>query len=62
MKKLVVAAMLLVGAMGPCFAQAQTEGLTRDTSPPPVKKLYEDDLRLPDDVLKLFLPYDAYLR
>jgi len=62
MKKFVIAAMLLVGAAGPCFAQAQTEGLTKDTSPPPVKKLYEDDLRLPDDAAKLFLPDDAYLR
>ena len=54
--------MLLAGAPGPCFAQAQTGGLTRDTSPPPANKLYENDLRLPDDAAKLFLPDDAYLR
>jgi len=46
----------------PCFGQAQTEGLTKDTSPPPLNKLYENDLRLPDDAAKLFLPDDAYLR
>ena len=52
MKKLVVAVMFLVGAIGPCFAQVQTEGLTQDKSPPPAKKLYEDDLLLPDDAGK----------
>jgi Peptidase family M28 len=46
----------------PCFAQAQTEGLTKDKSPPPIAKLYENDLRLPDDADKLFLPDEAYLR
>src|SRR6202034_1978376 len=58
--KLVVAAVLLVGAMGPCCAQAESEGLTKDTSPPPVKNLYEDDLRLRDDAGKFFLPDDAF--
>jgi Peptidase family M28 len=62
MKRLVIVAMLLFGAATPCLAQVQSEGLTRDKSAPPVKKLYEDDLRLPDDADKLFLPDDAYLR
>ena len=53
---------VVAGFAEPCFAQAQTEGLTRDTSPPPLDKLYENDLRLPDDTAKLFLPDEAYLR
>jgi hypothetical protein len=61
MKSLLVAAVIVLSAT-PCFSQTQTEGLTGDKSPPPVKKLYEDDLRLPDDTAKLFLPDDAYLR
>jgi Peptidase family M28/PA domain len=66
MKTFSVAAVLLafgvaVGLATPCFAQAQTEGLTKDTSPPPPNKIYENDLRLPDDGAKLFLPDEAYL-
>ena len=30
--------------------------------PPPASKLYEDNLGLPDDANKLFLPDEAYLR
>ena len=61
-RKYVVAAVLWCGAAMPCFGQAQSQGLTEDKSPPPVNKLYEDNLRLPDDSAKLFLPDDAYLR
>ena len=60
------AAMLVFGLAAACFVQtpstAQTEGLTRDTSPPPPNKIYENDLRLPDDAGKLILPDEAYLR
>ena len=63
MKRLsVVAVALTLGLASACFGQAQSEGLTRDKSPPPANKLYEDNLRLPDDASKLFLPDDAYLR
>jgi hypothetical protein len=66
MKKFSIsAAMLALSLAAPCFAQAQsvqTEGLTKDTSPPPPNKIYENDLRLPDDAGKLILPDDAYLR
>ena len=58
----VVATALSIGLATPCFGQTQSEGLTRDTSPPPANKLYEDNLRLPDDAGKLFLPDEAYLR
>jgi hypothetical protein len=61
-KKFSGAAMILtLGLCAPCLAQDQSEGLTRDKSPPPADKLYEDNLRLPDDADKLFLPDDAYL-
>ena len=50
MKKFSVAAMILtLGLCAPCLAQEQSEGLTRDKSPPPANKLYEDNLRLQDD-------------
>ena len=63
MKKLSIFAMTLVLGFGTaCFGQAQLEGLTKDKVPPPANKLYEDNLRLPDDAGKLFLPDDAYLR
>jgi hypothetical protein len=67
MKNFSVAAMTLVLALAAClcrpsFGQTQSEGLTKDKSPPPATKLYENDLRLPDDAGKLFLPDDAYLR
>jgi hypothetical protein len=63
MKRLfIVATFSTLGLGAPCFGQAQSEGLTRDTSPPPANKLYEDNLRLPDDAGKLFLPDEAYLR
>jgi hypothetical protein len=63
MKKLfIVAAFSTLGLGTPWFGQARSEGLTRDTSPPPANKLYEDNLRLPDDAGKLFLPDEAYLR
>src|SRR6266576_5837603 len=57
----VVATALSIGLATPCFGQPQSEELTSDTSPPPANKLYEDNLRLPDDANKLFLPDDAYL-
>jgi peptidase M28-like protein len=60
MNRIWVAATLALFAT-PSFAQMQTKGLTKDKSAPPVKKLYEDDLRLPDDAAKLVLPDDAYL-
>jgi hypothetical protein len=63
MKKLSIFAMTLVLGFGTaCFGQAQMEGLTKDKVPPPANKLYEDNLRLPDDAGKLFLPDDVYLR
>jgi len=43
----------------PVSVKTQVEGLTRDTSPPPANKLYEDNLRLPDDAGKLFLPDES---
>src|SRR5229473_5839104 len=62
MKKNSVVAMTLVLCFGTaCFGQEQLQGLTRDKSPPPANKLYEDNLRLPDDANKLYLPDDAYL-
>ncbi len=62
LKKLsVVAVALMLGLGARCFAQAQLEGLTRDKSPPPANKLYENNLRLPDDAGRLFLPDDTYL-
>jgi len=62
MKKLSIFAMTLVLGFGTArFGQAQIEGLTKDKVPPPANKLYEDNLRLPDDAGKLFLPDDAYL-
>src|SRR5580704_563236 len=62
MKKLVMAATLAVGLGTPCAAQESVAGLTKDKSLPPANKLYEDNLGLPDDANKLFLPNDAYLR
>jgi hypothetical protein len=63
MKRLCVFAMAFALGFGaPCLGQAQQGGLTKDKSPPPSNKLYEDNLRLPDDADKLFLPDDAYLR
>src|ERR1700676_4774618 len=62
MKKFSVVAMILTlscGTLG--FGQEQLEGLTKDKSSPPANKLYEDNLHLPDDANKLFLPDDAYL-
>jgi hypothetical protein len=59
---LIVVTFSTLGLGAPCFGQAQSEGLTRDASPPPANKLYEDNLRLPDDAGKLFLPDEAYLR
>jgi len=62
MKKLSVVALILsFGFAAPCLGQEQREGLTKDKSPPPANKLYEDSLGLPDDASKLFLPDDAYL-
>ena len=62
MKKFSVVAMILTLCFGtPCFGQEQLEGLTKDKSSPPANKLYEDNLHLPDDANKLFLPDDAYL-
>src|SRR5260221_9934806 len=62
MKKFSVVAMILTVSFGtPCFGQEQLEGLTKDKSSPPGNKLYEDNLHLPDDANKLFLPDDAYL-
>jgi hypothetical protein len=62
MKKLSVVAMALTLGLGTvCFGQEHPEGLTQDKSPPPANKLYEDNLRLPDDAGKLFLPDEAYL-
>jgi peptidase M28-like protein len=63
MKKLFVfAAALAVGFGTPCVGQEHAAGLTKDKSPPPANKLYEDNLGLPDDADKLFLPDEAYLR
>jgi hypothetical protein len=53
---------LALGLAAPCSAQEQAAGLTKDKSPPPTNKLYEDNLGLPADANKLFLPDDAYLR
>jgi len=56
MRKLSIFAMTLVLGFGTArFGQAQIEGLTKDKVPPPANKLYEDNLRLPDDAGKLFL-------
>ena len=52
-KSFIVAITLTLGFATPCSGQPQIEGLTKDKSPPPPNKLYEDNLRLPDD---------AYLR
>ena len=61
-KSFIVAITLTLGFATPCSGQVHIEGLTKDKSPPPPNKLYEDNLRLPDDADKLFLPDDAYLR
>jgi peptidase M28-like protein len=61
-KSFIVAMILTFGFAAPCSGQAQFEGLTRDKSLPPTNKLYEDNLRLPNDGGKLLLPDDAYLR
>lgn len=53
---------LALGLIGPCIAQEQPSGLTRDKSAPPRDKLYEDSLGLPADADKLILPDSAYLR
>jgi hypothetical protein len=63
MKKLFTIAMAFALGFGTfCSGRAQQGGLTKDKSPPPANKLYEDSLRLPDDADKLYLPDEAYLR
>jgi Peptidase family M28 len=53
---------LAIGLAAPCLGQQQAVGLTKNKSPPPANKLYEDNLGLPDDADKLFMPDEAYLR
>jgi peptidase M28-like protein len=58
----ILATALAVVLAAPAMGQEQSAGLTKDKSPPPANKLYEDNLGLPEDANKLFLPDDAYLR
>src|SRR4029077_6864346 len=60
-KSFVVAMTLTLGIATPCSSQAQLEGLTKDKSPPPANRLYEDNLRMPVDADKLLRLDEPYL-